>query len=100
MGMCAWQLFGHSGSQIIGWLVMGLLAGAIARALMFGSVKGGLVVTILIGIAGAFVGGWIGAYTGVLPNHDLTTWIPSPGSLLTATVGAIVILAIYRWMRS
>jgi uncharacterized membrane protein YeaQ/YmgE (transglycosylase-associated protein family) len=95
----AWQIYGHSGSQVVGWLVLGLLAGAIARALMFGDVKGGLIATILLGIAGAFVGGWIGAYTGVLPNKNPTAWIPSPGSLVTSTVGAVVILSIYRWIR-
>ncbi len=97
--MWGWQIYGYSGSQIAGWLLLGLLAGAIARALMFRDMKGGLVATILLGIAGAFVGGWIGAYTGFLSNQNPTTWVPSPGSLLTATVGAIVILSLYRWIR-
>lgn len=84
---------------IIGWLLLGLLAGAIARALTPGSDKGGLAATVLLGIAGAFVGGWVGDYTGFLPRQHPGGWIPAPGSLISATVGAIVLLALYRWLR-
>jgi uncharacterized membrane protein YeaQ/YmgE (transglycosylase-associated protein family) len=89
-----------SAQQIIGWLVLGLLAGAIAKALMPGSDRSGLFATILLGIAGAFVGGWLGSYTGFLPRLGTgSSWAPAPGSLITATVGTIVLLAIYRWLR-
>lgn len=88
-----------TGPQITGWVLLGLVAGAIARALMPGEAKGGLITTIILGIAGAFVGGWIGSYTGFLPQQDPSTWVPSIGSLITATVGAIVIVALYRWIR-
>ena len=88
-----------SGKQILGWLLLGLLAGAIAEALTPGSDKGGLLATVALGIAGAFVGGWIGSVTGFLPHQSPSTWVPSPGSLITATVGAIVLLSLYRWIR-
>jgi uncharacterized membrane protein YeaQ/YmgE (transglycosylase-associated protein family) len=78
---------------IIAWIILGLLAGAIAKAIMPGEDPGGIVVTMIIGIVGAIVGGFLakvlfGAHP--LDNFfDLSTW-------LTAIVGAIVLLAIYR----
>jgi len=89
--------------QLVSWLLLGLLAGAIARALTPGDEKSGCMSTVILGIAGAFVGGWIGSYTGFLPkaeaNPDTWNWAPSIGSLLTATVGAIVLLSAFRWLR-
>ena len=78
---------------IIGWIVLGLLAGAIAKALLPGDDSGGIIVTMLIGVAGALLGGFL---AGVLFDSDpvdeffdLSTWI-------AAIVGAIVLLLIYR----
>jgi uncharacterized membrane protein YeaQ/YmgE (transglycosylase-associated protein family) len=89
--------------QLASWLVLGLLAGAIARALTPGDEKAGCMATILLGLAGALVGGWIGSYTGFLPKTEghlaNWEWIPSLGSLVTSTVGAIVLLAGFRWLR-
>ena len=89
--------------QLVSWLLLGLLAGAIARALTPGDAKSGCTSTVILGIAGAFVGGWIGSYTGFLPkaeaNPEGWNWAPSLGSLLTATVGAIVLLSAFRWLR-
>lgn len=78
---------------VIGWIILGLLAGAIAKAVLPGRDPGGLVGTTVIGIAGAFVGGWLSARFLDRPVErqffDLTTW----GS---AIAGALVLLIGYR----
>lgn len=76
---------------ILAWIVLGLIAGAIAKALMPGPDPGGIIVTMLIGIVGAFIGGWIGsAITGAGLN-GFTPW-----SILLAIVGAMLLLWLYR----
>jgi uncharacterized membrane protein YeaQ/YmgE (transglycosylase-associated protein family) len=77
---------------IIGWIVLGLIAGIIAKSLLGGRAKHGIIVTILIGIAGALLGGWaateffnIKATGGFF---DLSTW-------LVAIAGSVVLLLIY-----
>ena len=78
---------------IIAFIILGLLAGLIAKAIMPGSDPGGYIVTALIGIAGALVGGFLaGALFGADPLDeffDISTW-------LTAIVGSIILLAVYR----
>jgi len=77
---------------IIAWIVIGLLAGVLAKAAMPGNDPGGIIVTILLGIVGAFVGGYLAVMTGIghgVDNFDL-------GSIVTAAIGAIVVLVIYR----
>jgi uncharacterized membrane protein YeaQ/YmgE (transglycosylase-associated protein family) len=77
---------------IISWIVFGLLAGVIAKLLMPGRDPGGCIITMLLGIAGAFVGGFLyRLLTGreVFFEFDL-------GSLVVAVLGAVIILAIYR----
>lgn len=77
---------------IIGWIVLGLLAGAIAKAIMPGDDPGGILVTMLIGIAGALVGGLIASALniGELGDFfDIGTWI-------IAILGALLLLGIYR----
>lgn len=65
--------------SIIGWIVLGLIAGAIARAILPGKQPGGIIVTLITGIFGALVGGWIAsAIFGVNVNDaffDLGTWL-------------------------
>jgi uncharacterized membrane protein YeaQ/YmgE (transglycosylase-associated protein family) len=79
--------------SIIGWLILGLLAGAIAKLILPGRDPGGVIVTIIIGIVGALLGGLLAAALfGKHPlDHffDLSTWI-------TAIVGAIILLLIWR----
>jgi uncharacterized membrane protein YeaQ/YmgE (transglycosylase-associated protein family) len=76
---------------IIGWIILGLLAGAIAKALLPGSQGGGWLVTLLLGVVGALLGGFIG---GLLFNvdiggfFDIRTWLLAIG-------GSVVILLIY-----
>ena len=74
---------------IIGTIIIGLIVGVIAKLLMPGRDPGGFIVTILLGIAGAFVAAWIGQAVG---------WYrPGEGAgFLASVVGAIIILAVYR----
>jgi uncharacterized membrane protein YeaQ/YmgE (transglycosylase-associated protein family) len=77
---------------IIAFIVLGLIAGLIAKAIMPGDDPGGLIVTTLIGIAGAVIGGLIASAVGVgdLDGFfDIGTWI-------IAILGALLLLAIYR----
>jgi uncharacterized membrane protein YeaQ/YmgE (transglycosylase-associated protein family) len=76
---------------IIGWIILGLIAGAIAKAILPGRQGGGWLVTLLLGVVGALLGGWIGsAVFGIgLENFwSLQTW-------LLAILGSIVVLLIY-----
>lgn len=85
--------------KFVGWILLGLIAGLIARRIMPGEEKGGCFVTIGLGIAGALVGGWIGENIGFLPSGQPGPWIPSLKSIVTATVGAMVVLALWKWLR-
>ena len=81
---------------MIGWIILGLIAGLLAKFILPGKDPGGLIVTILIGIAGAFVGGWLAQYLDFLPASGPSGMIPSLGSVVTSTIGAILLLAVYR----
>jgi uncharacterized membrane protein YeaQ/YmgE (transglycosylase-associated protein family) len=78
---------------IIGWIILGLLAGLIAKAILPGEDPGGIIITTLIGIAGALIGGFITKALGfgdpIDEFFDLSTW-------LGAIIGSIVLLLIYR----
>ena len=78
---------------IIAFIILGLLAGIIAKAILPGNDPGGLIITTIIGIVGALLGGFLAAALfGAHPLDeffDISTWI-------TAIVGAIILLAIYR----
>lgn len=75
----------------IAWIILGLIAGLLAKSIMPGKDGGGLMVTSLLGIAGAFVGGWLGSFIGIGTTGEF-----SFSSLITATVGALVLLFVYR----
>ena len=85
--------------EILGWVLLGLFSGLIARRVMPGEEKGGCLITIILGILGAVVGGWIGRHVGFLPVADPGPGLPSLESLLTATVGALVVLVLWKWLR-
>jgi uncharacterized membrane protein YeaQ/YmgE (transglycosylase-associated protein family) len=78
---------------IIGWIVLGVLAGIIAKAILPGDDPGGIIITAIIGVVGAFLGGFIAKVLGfgdpIDEFFDLSTW-------LGAIIGSIVLLLIYR----
>ena len=76
---------------ILTWIIVGLIAGALGKLIMPGDDPGGIIVTIIIGIVGAFVGGFVFSLFG---GAGVTGF--NLGSILVATVGAIILLAIYR----
>ena len=80
---------------IISWILVGLLAGLLAKLVMPGDDPGGIIVTILIGVAGAFVGGFVVSLLGGTGVTGFNIW-----SILVATLGAIILLAIYRLVAS
>lgn len=79
---------------IIAWIIFGLIAGVIAKLIMPGDDPGGFIITILLGIAGALLGGFVGSLLG-LGGIDGFNF----GSFLLAILGAILLLWIYRAMR-
>ncbi|KOG09857.1 MULTISPECIES: GlsB/YeaQ/YmgE family stress response membrane protein [Streptomyces] len=78
---------------ILAWILLGLLAGIIAKMLMPGKDPGGIILTTLIGIAGGLLGGWLGKVLFDVESVDgffeLSTWV-------AAIVGSIILLAVYR----
>ena len=76
---------------ILSWILFGLVVGVIAKLLMPGRDPGGFIVTILLGIAGALIGGFIGRAMGFYGQNQGAGWIMS-------ILGAIVLLALYRMM--
>ena len=76
---------------ILGFLLLGLIAGAIAKAILPGRQGGGWVITLVLGVVGALLGGWIGSLIfggGLGEFFDLRTW-------LLSILGAIIVLLIY-----
>ena len=78
---------------IIAFIILGLLAGAIAKALLPGDDPGGFIITAIIGIVGAIIGGFL---AGVLFGADPMDEFFDISSWLTAIVGAIILLVLYR----
>ena len=74
---------------IVGWIVFGLIVGIVAKFLLPGKDPGGFIVTILIGIAGAVVGGYAGQTMGWYTAGE-------PAGFIMSVVGAMVLLIIYR----
>ena len=80
---------------ILSWIVLGIVAGALAKWLMPGKDPGGWFVTMLLGIAGAFVGGYLGSYIGA----GVTGGGLNIASIGTATAGAFLLLFVYRLLK-
>ena len=76
---------------ILIWILLGLIAGALAKWIMPGPDPGGWIVTILIGIVGAVIGGFVGGALGLGGTGDL-----SLGSIALSVVGALILLFLYR----
>ncbi|MEU3448837.1 GlsB/YeaQ/YmgE family stress response membrane protein [Streptomyces thermolilacinus] len=78
---------------IIAWIIIGLLAGAIAKTLLPGKDPGGIIITMLIGIVGGLLGGWLGKVIFGVDSidgfFDLSTWI-------AAIIGSVILLLLYR----
>ena len=79
---------------IISWIVLGLIVGVVAKLIMPGRDPGGLVITILIGIAGALLGGFISSALGLGSVSGFNLW-----SLAIAVGGALLLLIGYRRLR-
>ena len=80
---------------IIGWIILGLLAGALAKLILPGDQPGGFIVTTIVGVIGAVVAGFIAQAIGfgdpIDEFFDISTWI-------AAIIGAIVLLLIWQWV--
>ena len=78
---------------ILGWILLGIVAGVIAKALLPGNDPGGAIVTVIIGIVGALLGGFLARALGlgdpIDEFFDVSTWI-------AAIIGSIILLVIYR----
>jgi len=78
----------------LSWIVVGLLAGILAKWIMPGEQKAGFLVTMALGIVGGFFGGWIMSIFSKTGMTGFNLW-----SLLVATLGAVVVLAVYGFVR-
>jgi uncharacterized membrane protein YeaQ/YmgE (transglycosylase-associated protein family) len=78
--------------SILAWIVVGLIAGALAKLLMPGRDPGGLILTVLLGIAGAIVGGFIAVALNISNGVDDFDF----GTIVLAVLGAMLILFAYR----
>jgi uncharacterized membrane protein YeaQ/YmgE (transglycosylase-associated protein family) len=80
---------------IIAWILIGLLAGAIAKLLLPGKDPGGIIITMLIGVAGGLLGGWLGKVIFGVDSidgfFDVSTWI-------AAIAGSLILLVLYRML--
>lgn len=77
-----------------GWIILGLLAGAIAKAIMPGQQGGGWLATLVLGVVGALVGGWIGSAifsVGLNEFFSIQTW-------LVAILGSLLVLAVWGFL--
>jgi uncharacterized membrane protein YeaQ/YmgE (transglycosylase-associated protein family) len=74
---------------LLGWILFGLIVGVIAKLLMPGRDPGGFIITILLGIVGAVLGGWLGRVLGLYAPDE-------PAGFFMALLGAIILLGAYR----
>lgn len=75
--------------SILGWIFFGLIVGIVGKFLMPGRDPGGFVITILLGIAGALLGGFLGRVLGLYGDRD-------PVGFIMAVIGSIILLVLYR----
>ena len=79
---------------ILSWIVLGLIAGVLAKWLLPGRDPGGFIITILLGVGGAFAGGWVGTQLGIASFNGFTLQ-----GIVVATAGAVLLLVLYRLLR-
>jgi uncharacterized membrane protein YeaQ/YmgE (transglycosylase-associated protein family) len=75
--------------NILGWIVFGLVVGALAKLVMPGRDPGGIIVTIILGIVGALLGGWLGRAIGLYGPDEAAGFV-------MALIGALILLGLYR----
>jgi uncharacterized membrane protein YeaQ/YmgE (transglycosylase-associated protein family) len=75
--------------DILLWIVFGLVVGIVAKFIMPGRDPGGIILTIVLGVVGAMLGGWVGRVLGFYREGDAA-------GFLMAVVGAVIVLALYR----
>lgn len=75
---------------ILGWILFGLIIGVLAKVIMPGRDPGGIIVTMLLGIAGSLLGGWFGRVIGLYDDYE------NGAGFIMSILGAIVLLGIYR----
>ena len=78
--------------EVLSWIFFGLVVGILAKLLMPGRDPGGIIITILLGVAGSLLGGWVGRTMGWYGPGETAGWIMS-------ILGAVVLLLIYRALR-
>lgn len=76
--------------DILLWIVFGLVVGIVAKLIMPGQDPGGVILTIVLGVVGALLGGWVGRVAGLYREGE-------PAGFLMAVVGAIIVLTVYRF---
>ena len=75
--------------SILGWIIFGLIVGALAKLVMPGRDPGGIFVTIVLGIVGALLGGWLGQAIGWYGSNEAAGFV-------MALIGALILLGLYR----
>jgi uncharacterized membrane protein YeaQ/YmgE (transglycosylase-associated protein family) len=75
--------------DILLWILFGLVVGIVAKLLMPGRDPGGIILTVVLGVGGALLGGWLGRVMGLYAPGE-------PAGFLMAVVGAVIVLALYR----
>jgi uncharacterized membrane protein YeaQ/YmgE (transglycosylase-associated protein family) len=78
--------------DILLWIVFGLVVAIVAKLIMPGRDPGGIIITIVLGVVGALMGGWLGRVMGLYREGE-------PVGFLMAVVGAVILLALYRLLR-
>jgi uncharacterized membrane protein YeaQ/YmgE (transglycosylase-associated protein family) len=79
-------------TNLLSWMALGLVAGFLAKVLMPGRNRGGLLATMILGVIGALLGGYLSKVIGFLPSANGF----SLGGIITATVGALLFLIVHR----
>ena len=77
--------------DILVWVLFGLVVGVVAKLLMPGRDPGGIIVTMVLGIVGALLGGWVGQAMGLYGEREAAGFIMS-------VIGAVILLALYRFI--
>ena len=75
--------------DILLWIVFGLVVGIVAKLIMPGNDPGGIFLTIILGVVGAMLGGWVGRMMGLYREGE-------PAGFIMAVVGAVIIIGLYR----